>query len=264
MNQQFSKSWLVAINTHVHTLLDVDRLWCRDWEWNKRLFDGITDVVTEFLDDFIQIFRGLVIHSDLVWWHKSSLVKENQRIESTESAKQVPSLPWMCSQVQRKTHLKVFLIMRDKHIWIQVFLKRCHFTMGRMHLIIFYHFPTINSLVSRKDINSCFREFFSNEYNLSFYSILGFSIMGKKINIYNWIILLNVHGRHKKRHNILWKKKINTVGVPFVLVSGLCWWLLWPRPHLTCSGQGLYLTTPIPTETNIYHHKKIHVHVAIY
>lgn len=59
----------LAINTHIHILLDVDRLWCRDREWNEWLFDGITDVVAEFFDDFIQILRGFVIHGDLVWWH---------------------------------------------------------------------------------------------------------------------------------------------------------------------------------------------------
>lgn len=90
---------LMAINTHIHTLLDVDGLWCRDREWNQWLFDGITDVVTEFFDDFIQILRGFIIHGDLVWWHKSSLVQENQStesIESTESAKLVPFLLCMC------------------------------------------------------------------------------------------------------------------------------------------------------------------------
>lgn len=67
LNKKIKK--LVAINTHDHILLDVDGLWCRDREWNEWLFDGITDVVAEFFDDFIQILRGFVIHGDLVWWH---------------------------------------------------------------------------------------------------------------------------------------------------------------------------------------------------
>lgn len=67
LNKKIKKS--VAINTHIHILLDVDGLWCRDREWNEWLFDGITDVVAEFFDDFIQILSGFVIHGDLVWWH---------------------------------------------------------------------------------------------------------------------------------------------------------------------------------------------------
>lgn len=124
-----------------------------------------------------------------------------------------------------------------------------------MHSIILYQFFMINSIVSGKNINKWLLSWFFSQKDLNFHFIqLVFNHSKKKkkkIGIIFWMSMED-------------KKKDIFCSVPFVVVSGPCWWPLWPRPHPTCSGRGLYLSRLIPTETKTCHYEKINVYVAIY